>query len=240
MRSGRGLSGTALQVVAVLSMTADHIGAVIMRDRQIAWATVLRDMPVLFALRAIGRAAFPVFAFLLAQGMLHTHSRKRFILRLALFALLSELPFDLAFYGVVFYPYHQNIFFTLCFGAICIALVDYGSKKFGVVVVGIMALIAQLLRTDYAALGVLTILMFWLFGQRGRWGIAVVLLIFAGSCLMYGQWIYLFCLLSLPLLSCYNGMRGGPTGQVGAIIRKWGFYFYYPAHLLLLAVLAGR
>lgn len=240
MRSGRGLSGTALQVVAVLSMTADHIGAVIMRDRQIAWATVLRDLPVLFSLRAIGRAAFPIFAFLLAQGMLHTRNRKRFILRLALFALLSELPFDLAFYGVVFYPHHQNIFFTLCLGAICIALVDYGSKKFGVVVVMVMALIAELLRTDYAALGVLTILMFWLFGQRERWGIAVVLLLFTGSCLMYGQWFYLFCMLSLPLLSCYNGMRGGPTGQVWAIIRKWGFYFYYPAHLLLLAILAGR
>lgn len=240
MRSGRGLSGTALQVVAVLSMTADHVGAVILRDRQIAWAMVLREMPAIFALRAIGRAAFPVFAFLLTQGMLHTRSRKRLIFRLALFAFLSELPFDLAFYGVVFYPYHQNIFFTLCLGAICIALVDYGSKKTSVVVVVILGLIAELLRTDYAALGVLTILMFWLLGQRGRWGNAVVLFIFTGSCLMYGQWIYLFSMLSLPLLLCYNGMRGGPTGQVGAIIRKWGFYFYYPAHLLVLATLAGR
>lgn len=236
MRSGRGLSGTALQVVAVLSMTADHIGAVIMRDRQITWAIVLRGMPTLFILRAIGRAAFPVFAFLLAQGMLHTRSRKRFILRLALLALLSELPFDLAFYDVVFYPYHQNIFFTLCLGAVCIAIVDYCSKELGVVAVMIIVLVAQLLRTDYAALGVLTILMFWLVASKGRWGIAVVLLLFTGSWLMYGQWLYLFSLLSLPLLLCYNGARGGPARQVGAMIRKWGFYFYYPAHLLVLAL----
>ncbi|WMJ83272.1 TraX family protein [Oscillospiraceae bacterium LTW-04] len=240
MRPRQGFSGTALQVMAVLSMTGDHIGAVMMRDGQIAWATVLRDMPALFALRAIGRAAFPIFAFLLAQGMVHTRSRKRFILRLAVFALLSELPFDLAFYGVGFYPHHQNIFFTLCLGAVCIALLDYGGRAFGVFAAMGMALIAQLLYTDYAALGVLTVLMFWLLAQKGRLGVVVVLLLFAGSFLIYDQWVNLFCLLSLPLLLCYNGTRGGPAGLVGKSIRKWGFYFYYPLHLLVLSALAGR
>lgn len=240
MRPGRGFSGTALQVIAVLSMTIDHIGAVILRDRQIAWAMVLRDMPSLFALRAIGRAAFPIFAFLIAQGMLHTRSRKRFILRLAVFALLSELPFDLAFYGVGFYPGHQNVFFTLCLGAVCIALSDYGGRVFGVVAAVGTALIAQLLCSDYAALGVMTILMFWLLAPKGQAGVVVVMLLFIGGSLMYGQWVYLFCILSLPLLLRYNGTRGGPAGPVGAAIRKWGFYFYYPVHLLVLAALTGH
>ncbi|KAF5042491.1 TraX protein [anaerobic digester metagenome] len=172
--------------------------------------------------------------------MLHTRSRKRFILRLAVFAVLSELPFDLAFYGAGFYPGHQNVFFTLCLGAVCIALTDSGGRVLGIVAVMGTAGLAQLLRTDYAALGVLTILMFWLFSQKGRAGIAVVTLLFTGGCLMYGRWVHLFCLISLPLLLCYNGTRGGPAGRGGAAVRKWGFYLYYPAHLLALAVLAGR
>ncbi|HWP50194.1 MAG TPA: TraX family protein [Clostridia bacterium] len=238
MQPRRGLSGTALQGLAVLSMTADHIGAVTMRVMQLPWVVMAREMPGIFALRAVGRAAFPVFAFLLAQGMLHTRSRKRFILRLAAFALLSEVPFDLAFYGVVYYPSHQNVFFTLCLGAVCIVLLDY--RPFGPAAVMGMALLAQLLRTDYAALGVLTILMFWLLAQKGKVGVAAAVLLFTIGCLMYGRWVYLFCLLSLPLLLCYNGTRGGPTGQLGMAVRKWGFYLYYPAHLLALAILAMR
>ena len=236
----RGLSGTALQGLAVLSMTLDHIGAVTMRKSQMPWAVMLHEMPVIFVLRAIGRMAFPIFAFLLAQGMLHTRSRKRFILRLAVFALLSELPFDLAFYGVVYYPYHQNIFFTLCLSAVCIALVDYGNRTFSAFAIMGIAFLAQLLYTDYAALGVITILMFWLLSQKGRIGITIVVLLFTVGCLLYGQWVYLFCLLCLPLLLGYNGMRGGPTGNLGAAIRKWGFYCYYPMHLLALFALSGR
>lgn len=235
----RGLSGTALQALAALSMTVDHVGAVIMREKQIPWAAVLHKMPILFALRAIGRAAFPIFAFLLAQGMLHTRSRKRFILRLAAFALLSELPFDLAFYGVVYYPDHQNVFFTLLLGAVCITLFDSGQVP-GVVAVLGTSLLAQLLCTDYAALGVLTILMFWRLSERGATGVVAALLLFIGGCLLGGQRVYLFCLLSLPFLLCYNGARGGPSGCVGAAIRRWGFYFYYPAHLLVLSALAGH
>lgn len=236
----RGLSGTALQMLAMLCMTLDHIGAVIMRERQIAWAVILHEMPMLFVLRAIGRAAFPIFAFLLAQSMLHTRSRRRFILRLALFALISELPFDLAFYGAVYYPDHQNVFFTLLLGAVCIVLLDSGGRMFGVVAVMAASLLSQLLHTDYAALGVLTILMFWMLSSNGAAGVVVVMLLFTGGCLLYGQRVCLFCLLALPLLLCYNGARGGPSGRIGAAVRKWGFYLYYPAHLLALAVLVGR
>lgn len=240
MRPWRGLSGMALQVLAVLSMTLDHIGAVMMRHRQLTWAVVVHEVPTLFALRAVGRVAFPIFAFLLAQGMVHTRSQKRFILRLAVFAVLSELPFDLAFYGTAFYPGHQNVFLTLFLGAVCIALFNYGNRLFGALAVMGTALLAQLLCADYAALGVLTILMFWLMSTGGAAGAAVTLLLFTGGCLMYGQWVFLFCLMSLPLLLSYNGLRGGPATRTGAAFRKWGFYVYYPAHLLVLFVLAER
>lgn len=211
-----------------------------MREKQIAWSAVLHEMPILFALRAIGRAAFPIFAFLLAQGMLHTRSRKRFILRLAVFALLSELPFDLAFYHTVYYPGHQNVFFTLLLGAVCIALFDSGGQVRGAVAVLGASMLAQLLCTDYAALGVLTILMFWRLSEKGAAGVIGVLLLFTGGCLMYGHRVYLFCLLALPFLLCYSGARGGPSGRISAAIRKWGFYLYYPAHLLVLSALAGH
>ncbi|MFV0496924.1 MAG: TraX family protein [Candidatus Fimivivens sp.] len=240
MRGWAGFSGTALQIVAVLSMTCDHIGAAIIREGQIPWAIVQRDMPALFALRAIGRIAFPVFAFLLAQGMAHTHSRKAFILRLGAFSLLSEIPFDLALFGVWFYPDYQNVFFTLFLGAVSIAILDYGERGSGVIAVLGLALVAQALNTDYAALGVLTVVMFWVLAPKGRWGVAVVLLLFVGNFLRYGQQLYWSCLMSLPLLLCYNGVRGGPSGSVGKALRKWGFYFYYPLHLLVLFALVGR
>ena len=109
----RGLTGTALKLIAVVTMFLDHIGAAILESTAI-WVIlddaaettidyffnssaleVIRNADVI--LRAIGRVSFPIFCFLLVEGFLHTKNLRKYFLQLGVFALLSEVPFDLAF-----------------------------------------------------------------------------------------------------------------------------------------------
>ncbi|NLC03985.1 MAG: TraX protein, partial [Tissierellia bacterium] len=90
-----------LKIIALISMVIDHYGAIFQSGIDIY--------------RIIGRLAFPIYAFLLVEGYTHTRDVKKYGRRLLIFALVSELPFDLAFYGKLSFT-HQNIFFTLFIG----------------------------------------------------------------------------------------------------------------------------
>ena len=112
----RRLSGSALKTLAIFAMLVDHSA--------ICFAPLLRKSLFFFAginfmpyvlLRGFGRIAFPIFCFLLAEGFRHTRSRLRYGLSLLIFALLSELPYDLFNAGAFGHP-HQNVFFTLLLG----------------------------------------------------------------------------------------------------------------------------
>jgi len=76
-----------------------------------------------------GRLAFPIFAFLAVEGYFHTRSFKRYALRMLLFAVLSEVPFDLMYGGTVFYPVHQNVIWTLLLGLLGIRLMEAARAK---------------------------------------------------------------------------------------------------------------
>ena len=119
-----GLSGTALKYIACITMLIDHIGAScieagILLPALAAGSASCGGIPVstLLAadrvLRYIGRLAFPIFCFLAVEGFLHTHDVKKYVRRLLLFGLLSEVPFDLAFFRTPFAPQHQNVYWTL-------------------------------------------------------------------------------------------------------------------------------
>lgn len=128
----RGISGSTLKLVAIITMLIDHTGAAIIeliiqnRVKNIdlnntqTMMNVYKDNALLYNLdylmRSIGRVAFPIFCFLLVEGMIHTHNKLKYAIRLALFALISEIPFDLAFDGKVLEFRHQNVFFTLMIG----------------------------------------------------------------------------------------------------------------------------
>lgn len=193
-------------------MTIDHIGAVF--------------FPQVMLLRIIGRIAFPVFAFLLVEGFYHTHDVKKYALRMAGAALISELPFDLLFYGNVVELRHQNVFFTLCFG---ICMLYFMEKQYSVVLRGgvviLFFLLADMLRTDYGGWGLAMILCFFVFREK-KWqqflGVAVINIV----CLGYLQ--IFACLAFLPL-SFYNGEEGRKLGRL--------FYFFYPVHLIVLFII---
>lgn len=133
----RGLSGSTLKIIAVVTMLIDHIAAVVFARRIIAmnrgYAIMdagsrafgwMADRALLYAvyrsMRLIGRLGFPLFCFLLVEGFGRTKNVKKYALRLGIFALLSEIPFDLAFKGMFYNPGYQNVYFTLLLGLLCL------------------------------------------------------------------------------------------------------------------------
>ena len=136
----RTFSGTALKTIACITMLVDHIGAscieagiltpgldagTLSQDTLSAYPLYRLDM----VLRFTGRLAFPLFCFLLVEGFVHTHNVKGYLGRLVLFGLLSEVPFDLAFFRTPFDPSAQNVYWTLALAA----CTDYNAS--GVIII---------------------------------------------------------------------------------------------------------
>lgn len=203
------LNGFTLKLIAIITMAIDHIGACL--------------FPNALWLRCIGRISFPIFCFLLVEGFLHTHNRPRYLIRLCAFALLSEIPFDLAFYGEIYWDY-QNVFFTLALGFLCMLLLE--SRQKHPCLYSILFLLAfvgaALLRTDYQIPGILLILVFYVFHDN-KLGLAISSSLILVLCM---GWIEAFGILALIPVFLYNQKRGPAI--------KYSFYLFYPAHLLLL------
>ena len=101
-------SRNQLKWIAMVTMVLDHVGCIFVP---------VKTMPVCYyLLRGIGRVSFPLICFLLVQGFFYTHSRRKYLFRLWCFALVSEIPYDLAFFGRVWNPWNQNVFVTLAIG----------------------------------------------------------------------------------------------------------------------------
>ena len=111
----RFINSEMLKVLAVIFMLCDHV-----------WATVMTLPDVL---TYIGRVAFPTFAFLIAEGFVHTKNVRKYMLRLLLFAVISEIPFNLFYSSRVFNPFHQNVMFTLLYGLCAIYLISRIKRK---------------------------------------------------------------------------------------------------------------
>lgn len=227
----RGLSATALKSIAMASMTLDHFAASGVYFLLCARFGVGLDDGYLW-LRLLGRLAFPLYCFLLVEGFRHTRSRKRYALRLGLFALLSEVPFDLMCSGAALNTVQQNVFFTLLLGLLALMAAEplwqRGRKWQALAVALVFALAAAGLRTDYGFFGVALIVALHFLREREteKYLLGGALLLGLGN-LEIAAWA------AFPLMHCYDGRRGR-----GGAALKWLFYLYYPAHLLLLAWLA--
>lgn len=203
-------------------------------------------------LDAVGRLAFPIFAFLTAEGFFHTRDFKKYLARMFLFALASELPFDLMAEGGWFYPFHQNVLFPFCIALPLMAWIEKarGSSRprfllwaAGSVVVGF--LLGFVTMVDYFGYGVLMALVFYLFHDV-RYGWVGELL-----CMIYINWemmgglVYLvpvlgrtveipqqgLAVLALIPIWLYNG-RQGPHNR----LIQYACYAFYPVHMAVLAV----
>lgn len=186
-------TAAALKWIAIVSMFIDHVGAAVLERIliHVPQESIYTLAAVDRVLRAVGRIAFPIFIFLLIEGFHHTRSRGRYLARLTVFAFLSDIPFDLAFFlkgnpfvtGVFMTPKHQNVFFTLALGFLSMWLIENVRPK-GVLNLKAMprvlaciaigaagCLAAEALHTDYSWGGVIAILAGYLFYpvSRRKW-----------------------------------------------------------------------
>ncbi len=261
-RSGkkRGLTAAVLKNTAYLTMLIDHIFAVVflgymgLHTVNGAWDPGLER--IYRVGRAVGRVSFILFAYLIVEGFVHTRSRARYLLRLFLFALLSEIPFDLAFSGKPIDWSGQNIYWTLLLGVLVLTLWEYlGQYVIGICWPGRVLLVAAgcaaafFGATDYRFMGVLLILVFYLTRPKGKGAESGGRQFLAVGCVMlFGTWgsnciryagrysaEYLFWfsmremygLSAFGLIFCYNGEKGRQ-------FPKPVYYFFYPVHLLAL------
>ena len=224
----RGLSGTALKTIACITMLIDHIGASCIESGLSNGTAVSAGLAELdLTLRLIGRLAFPIFCFLLVEGFVHTHNVKKYVRRLFLFAFLSEVPFDLAFFRTPFHWENQNVYWTLALGVLAMAGLRHFEKPDGsmgwkgILCAALCVLAATLANTDYNGVGVMIICVLYLTrADRKRQCIA-------GAVLFAFE--YTAPLAFVPVWF-YNGQRGRCPKWA-----QWAFYLFYPVHLLVLA-----
>ena len=216
----KGLSREGLKAIACVSMLFDHIGALLVDN---IW------------LRLVGRLAFPIYCFLLVEGIHHSHDLKKYQTRLILAALLAEIPFDLAFSGGLDFE-SCSVMVTLLLGFWTVMAVEKGEGIWIWAAVLSAFLAAEVLRADYAGIGVLMILLFDVTrehpGKRWLQALGMVILNWMGSDVtVFGIGIpqQLFAVLALIPIFLYDGRK-----LTGSRAVQGAFYLFYPVHLLIL------
>lgn len=233
------LNAFELKLLAMALMLCDHL-----------WATVV---PGSMWLTNLGRMAFPIFAFQIAEGWVHTGDRRRYLRRMFLWALASEIPFNLMYGGGILYPFHQNVLFTFCLALLLLGLIDRAGRRgrWAFWLAAALALVlgyylGMLAMVDYFGYGVVTVLLFYLVRDlplRPLWQLAGLALInlylmkgMTFPVTLLGHPVELpqqaLALLALVPIWLYNGERGPDSRGL-----RRACYAFYPAHMLVLAVL---
>ncbi len=234
------ITSFALHILAMIFMLCDHLWGTIISGNE--WLT------------CIGRIAYPIFAFLLVEGYFHTKNLKKYILRLFIFALISEIPFNLMKGSSITYILAQNVLWTFLIGIFMMYLNDkVKNKKW--FVRGIVAFATILLGfvlgfitfADYYGYGVLMILTFYFFRGQKLWNYIAqfIAMAYINVNLMKGlsyevslfnkvYWIpqQAYALIALIPIWLYHGKQGPYNKFI-----KYGFYAFYPLHMLLLAAI---
>ena len=231
----------SLHILAMAAMLCDHL-----------WGTIV---PGNDWLTCIGRVCFPIYAFLLVEGYFHTSNLKKYVKRLLLFAVISEIPFNLAMASSVIYPFHQNVLwsFLIALGLIhCNEKAKASEKLWIRIAVGIFTILAGYLlglitMVDHYHAGILMVLTFYFFHHRNWWDYVGQLLClgyinlellggFGYEVVLFGEIVFLtrqgLALLALIPIWLYKGKQGYHS--------KWWKYFcyaFYPVHLLILGLL---
>ena len=230
------INNNTLKIIAMILMLLDHLWGTIIPGNQ--WITL------------IGRMAFPIFAFLIVEGFFHTSDLKKYMKRLFIFGLISEIPFNLIYTGSIIFPFHQNVMFTLLLGLLIINEIDKlkNNKEIKKKIIPILKIFLFLLISiigfvDYGVTGVLTIVVFYLFrGFKLAWIGQLISLILLYIVFFEGQSVILnifnheyflplqsIGILSLIFIWLYNGEKGKNNKLI-----KYLFYSFYPVHMLVI------
>jgi len=232
-----------LHIIAIFTMLLDHM-----------WGTSVVQSEIF---TCIGRLAFPIFAFMVVEGFFHSSDRKKYIKRMFIFALISEIPFNLMVSMRIINPFHQNVLWTFL---IALLLMQWNEKhkskddivKMFFIILGTMVvggLLGIITCVDYNAAGILTVLTFYYFKER-KWFnylLQLILMYFINFKVLGGiGWdlsvagINFFlpqqsiALLALIPIWLYNGKQG-PYNKIIKNIYWW----FYPVHMLVLVLIAN-
>lgn len=217
-----GISAAVLKWIAVVTMVIDHFAASVYWQMGQGY-----HYEIYYVMRKIGRIAFPIYCFLLVEGFFHTRNAAKYLRNCFLFALISEIPFNMAIFGEVFYRYGQNVYFTLCIGLCALIVLDRYRARHGtgymllkLVVIVAAAFAGEVLDVDYHWKGVLFIVMFYYIRNMQEWvRNTAVICAFASE---------ITAPLAVIPIHFYNGERGRQL--------KYLFYAVYPVHLSVLGL----
>lgn len=235
------ISSFTLHVLAMAFMLCDHLWAVLYSESE--WLTCL------------GRMAYPIFAFMIAEGCFYTHDLRRYMLRMFLWACLTEIPFNIMYGGSVFYPYHQNVLWTFLESLLIIALMKKCRARFkkftaaalcaAIVIFGYI--LGYITMTDYYGEGILTVLIFYFFRERSLKNRLIQLIgLYILNVEMLGGYSYIiniaghetefvqqgFALLALIPIWLYKGRQGFHNKAF-----RYACYAFYPGHIIILLLL---
>ena len=231
------LTSFHLHVLAMAFMLCDHM-----------WVTVISGNDWL---TCIGRIAFPIFAFMTVEGFYKTKNLKKYAGRLFVFAIISEIPFDLMISGGIFYPYHQNVLWTFLLGIGLMWINERAKEKSALIRIiaaaGSLAIgfiVGILFMADYHYGGIFMILVFYFFREKKWWNFIaqLVLMIYINAEVLAGYYFTVeifgmefeivrqgLAVLALIPIWLYRGKQGFYNKAVKAV-----YYWFYPVHLFAL------
>ena len=274
MEKKKGISGSTLKMIAIVTMLIDHIGAAVLArllmvnglgeldqtntDAIMQWLSANGALYGMYTvMRMIGRVAFPIFCFLLVEGFLHTHDVKKYAMRLGLFALISEIPFDLMYGGTWFYPVHQNVIWTFILGLLGIHIMETVRKKKKTPVFVLTAilvtiaggLLGTLTMVDYYGIGVLTVFIFYFFRGRKWWCLlGQIAALYWVNVELLGGLMYPVRLFGMEFELCQQGLALLALLPIWLYRGRQGYhskpfqyfcYAFYPVHMLILVLILG-
>ncbi|MGN0335336.1 MAG: TraX family protein [Lachnospiraceae bacterium] len=223
-------SGSQLKLIAMILMLIDHTAYILIEKGIFQSYITAQNYDFWYLtdriMRGIGRSAFPIFCYFIAEGYLKTHDAGRYLKRLILFAVISEIPFSLASRGVLFAADYRNVYWTLAFGLMALIFYDQYMEQPLIRLTGLLAclLLPVLLHTDYSCYGVLVILLLYRLREQPLQAFLAGWII-----LMIQSRTEIWAIFGFLLLYLYNGERGKGN--------KYLFYGFYPLHLLILVLL---
>ena len=223
------LNGAQLKAIAIISMLIDHINKALIYPNLTSSQGGLTTVSNVFD--KIGRIAFPLFCFLLVEGFFKTRSRKKYLINLLVFGVISEVPFDMFTTSSYFNKNWNNVMFALALVLVTIWIIDVLKVKMqnkkkvywylvSFAIVAVMSTVSMLLALDYEHHAILIGYFFYLFHDAQLLSIP-----FAYASIYTEPW----SLLGFGLTLTYNGERGKQSKMLG--------YWFYPVHLLILGIL---